>query len=192
MIYINLILSFLLIGVCAFGGGYAVIPLIQQQCVNTNHWLNMTEFSDLLTLSQITPGPIAINSASFVGMKVAGFPGAFVASFAFMLPPFIIVSLLYFIYNRYGQVKLVQNALSGLKPGVIGLIAVAGLNIIVDTVWGGGTVAISSTDIFSAVLIAATIFVLRKWKTGVIVTILSCGVIGVAFELISSLLSAAT
>lgn len=192
MIYINLILSFLLIGVCAFGGGYAVIPLIQQQCVNTNHWLNMTEFSDLLTLSQITPGPIAINSASFVGMKVAGFPGAFVASFAFMLPPFIIVSLLYFIYNRYGQVKLVQNALSGLKPGVIGLIAVAGLNIIVDTVWGGGTVAISSTDVFSAVLIAATIFVLRKWKTGVIVTILSCGVIGVAFELISSLLSAAT
>ena len=188
MIYIKLILSFLLIGVCAFGGGYAVLPLISQQCVETNHWLTMTEFSDLLTLSQITPGPIAINSASFVGMKVAGIPGAFVASFAFMLPPFLIVSLLYVVYRRYGQVKPVQDALGGLKPGVVGLIAVAGLGVVIDTVWGGGAVTLASADVFSAVLILAVLFVLRKWKPGVIVTILACGAIGVLRELIAPLL----
>ena len=187
MIYIKLVLSFLLIGVLGFGGGYAVLPLIQQQCVSANHWLTMTEFSDLLTLSQITPGPVAINAASFVGMKVGGIAGAFVASFAFMLPPFIIVSLLYVVYRKYGQLKAVQNVLSGLKPGVAGLIAVAGLGVVIDTIWGS-TVVLSSTDVFSAALILAVFFVLRKWKPGVIVTILGGGVMGVIWELVRPLL----
>ena len=187
MIYIKLVLSFLLIGVLGFGGGYAVLPLIQQQCVSANHWLTMTEFSDLLTLSQITPGPVAINAASFVGMKVGGIPGAFIASFAFMLPPFIIVSLLYVVYRKYGQLKAVQNVLSGLKPGVTGLIAVAGLGVIIDTIWGS-TVVLSSTDIFSVALILTAFFILRKWKPGVIVTILGCGVMGVIWELVRPLL----
>ncbi len=186
MIYIKLMLSFLLIGVLGFGGGYAVLPLIQQQCVQTNHWLTMTEFSDLLTLSQITPGPIAINAASFVGMKVGGVAGAFLASFAFMLPPFLVVSLLYVVYRKYGQLKTVQNALSGLKPGVVGLIAFAGLGVIIETVWGSAIV-LSSTDIFSLALIVAAFFALRKWKPGVIVTILACGVMGVIWELIRPL-----
>ena len=186
MIYLKLTLSFMLIGVCAFGGGYTVIPLIQQQCVEANHWLSMTEFADLLTLSQITPGPIAINAASFVGMKVAGIPGSFIASFAFMLPPFLIVSVLYLVYRKYGQVKQVQDALSGLKPGVVGLIAVAGLGVIADTVWGG-TVVLASTDIFSAALILAAFLVLRKWKPGVITTILACGAVGVVWEFIERL-----
>ncbi len=186
MIYIKLALSFLLIGLCAFGGGYAVLPLIQQQCVETNRWLTMTEFADLLTLSQITPGPIAINAASFVGMKAGGIAGAFIASFAFMLPPFLIVSLLYVVYRKYGQVKQMQDALSGLKPGVVGLIAVAGLGVIVDTVWGG-TVALSSTDAFSAALIVTAFFILRKWKPGIIVTILACGAAGVIWELAGKL-----
>jgi len=187
MIYLDLTLSFLLIGTLAFGGGYAVLPLIQQQCVEKYHWLTMGEFSDLLTLSQITPGPIAINSASFVGMKVAGIPGAFIASLAFMIPPFLIVSLLYFVYRRYGKLGPVQDALSGLKPGTVGLIAVAGLSVIIDTVWRGGAVVLASTDIFSVLLIVAAFIVLRKWKPGVITTILACGVLGVLWELIGSL-----
>lgn len=186
MIYVKLMLSFLLIGALGFGGGYAVLPLIQQQCVSVNHWLTMTEFSDLLTLSQITPGPIAINAASFVGMKAGGILGAFIASFAFMLPPFLVVSLLYVVYRKYGQLKAIQNALRGLKPGVAGLIAVAGLSVIIDTVWGGA-IALSSTDIFSAALIMAAFFVMRKWKPGVIVTILACGAMGVIWELIRPL-----
>lgn len=187
MIYLKLTLSFLLIGALAFGGGYAVLPLIQQQCVEKYHWLTMGQFADLLTLSQITPGPIAINSASFVGMKVAGIPGAFIASLAFMMPPFLVVSLLYVVYRRYGQLGPVQDVLSGLKPGTVGLIAVAGLSIIIDTVWGGAAVVFASTDIFLAILIVVAFIVLRKWKTGVITTILACGVLGILWELIRSL-----
>ena len=189
MIYLKLFFSFCLIGALAFGGGYAVLPLIQEQCVEKYHWLSMTEFSDLLTLSQITPGPIAINSATFVGIKVGGIPGALIASFAFMLPPFLIVSLLFVIYKRYGQLKAVQDALDGLKPGAIGLIAAAGIGIVVETVWSGGTVTLASTDKFLAVLTLATFLVLRKWKPGIIVTILACGVVGVFWELIRPLIS---
>lgn len=186
MIYIKLFLSFCLIGVLAFGGGYAVLPLIQQQCIEKNNWLTMGEFSDLLTLSQVTPGPIAINAATFVGIKVAGIAGAFLASFAFMIPPFIIVSMLYIVYKKYGQLKLIQNALSGLKPGVVGLIAAAGASIVAETVWGGN-INLASTDVFLAVLTLATFIVLRKWKPGAIVTILFCGAIGLIWELINAL-----
>lgn len=189
MIYLKLLYAFFLIGTLAFGGGYAVLPLIQQQCVEKAHWLTMTEFSDLLTLSQITPGPIAINAATFVGMKVGGLPGSLVASFAFLLPPFLIVSLLYAAYRRFGRLNRVQDALNGLKPGVVGLIAVAGLGIIIDTVWGESAVTFASADIFSAVLILVTFFVMRKWKTGVITTILACGVVGVLREIVVTLLS---
>lgn len=76
MIYLELFLSFLQIGLFSFGGGYAAMPLIQGQVVNGHHWLSMTEFTDLITISQMTPGPIAVNSATFVGIRIAGIPGA--------------------------------------------------------------------------------------------------------------------
>ena len=76
MIYIQLFLSFLQVGLFSFGGGYAALPLIQSQIVDAHRWLDVKEFTDLITLSQMTPGPIAINSATFVGIKVAGVPGA--------------------------------------------------------------------------------------------------------------------
>ena len=74
MIYLQLFWSFIQIGMFSFGGGYAAMPLIQGQVVNTHEWLTMTEFTDLITISQMTPGPIAVNSATFVGMKIAGIP----------------------------------------------------------------------------------------------------------------------
>ena len=80
MIYLQLFLSFLQIGLFSFGGGYAAMPLIQDQVVALNHWLSMKEFTDLVTISQMTPGPIAINSATFVGIKIAGIPGAIAAT----------------------------------------------------------------------------------------------------------------
>ena len=75
MIYLKLFLSFLQIGLFSFGGGYAAMPLIQEQVVTQHGWLTMTEFTDLITISQMTPGPIAINAATFVGSKIAGVPG---------------------------------------------------------------------------------------------------------------------
>ena len=80
MIYLELFWSFLKIGLFSFGGGYAAMPLIQEQVVSSHSWLSMSEFTDLITISQMTPGPIAINSATFVGIKIAGIPGALVST----------------------------------------------------------------------------------------------------------------
>ncbi len=187
MILLELFLSFCYIGALSFGGGYAALPLIQQQCVGVNNWLTMTEFSDLLTISQITPGPIAINSATFVGMKVAGIPGALIATLGFMLPPFIIATILYLLFKKYGQLRFMQDILSALKPAVAGLIACAAVGVIVEAVWGE-SVVLAQTDILAAALTLVTFFVLRKWKTGIIVTILSCGAVGVLWEVISGAL----
>ena len=82
MIYFQLFLSFFQIGLLSFGGGYAAMPLIQGQVVQGHGWLSMSEFTDLITISQMTPGPIAVNSATFVGIKIAGIPGALAATFA--------------------------------------------------------------------------------------------------------------
>ncbi len=188
MIYLQLFLRFLYIGILSFGGGYAVLPLIQQQCIETNGWLTMTDFSDLLTMSQITPGPIAINSATFVGLRVGGIPGAVVATLAFMIPPFLVVTVLFLLYRKFGELEVVQDILSALKPAVTGLIGLAALNVVIDSFWGEAAVTLANTDIFAAVLTLMTFFVLRKWKTGYIRTILACGAAGVVWELAAAAL----
>ncbi|MEG0778462.1 MAG: chromate transporter [Oscillospiraceae bacterium] len=188
MIYLRLFLNFCLIGSLAFGGGYAALPLISEQCVNQNGWLTLAEFSDLLTISQITPGPIAINSASFVGMKVAGLPGAVVASVGFMLPPFILVTVLFFLFKKYGKLAFMQNILSGLKPAVAALIAVAAADVLAELLFPGNTFSFSSIDILSAALTLAAFFALRKKRLGAIATILSCGAVGVLREVLTQLL----
>ena len=103
MIYLQLLLSFLQIGLLSIGGGYAALPIIQSQVVDLHHWITMREFADILTISQMTPGPIAINGATFVGTKIAGLPGAIVASVGVVIPSFIIVLTLAFIYYKYRQ-----------------------------------------------------------------------------------------
>lgn len=185
MILLRLFLSFCIIGALAFGGGYAALPLIQEQCVEINHWLSMSEFSDLLTISQITPGPIAINSATFVGMKVAGFPGAVIATLGFVLPPFIIVTLLFWVFKKYGKLTFMQNILSGLKPAVVGLIAVAAVNVAVAALWGEGAVSLATTDLFTAGLALAAFIALRTRKIGAMATIVLCGAIGILWELLT-------
>ena len=94
MIWLQLFFSFLQIGLFSFGGGYAAMPLIQEQIVNIHGWLDMDQFTDLITISQMTPGPIAINSATFVGIRIGGIPGALVATLGCFLPSCFIVTLL--------------------------------------------------------------------------------------------------
>lgn len=178
MILLQLFLRFLVIGALSFGGGYAVLPLVQSQCVELTGWLTMTEFSDLVTISQITPGPIAIDAAAFVGMKMAGVPGALVASFAFMLPPFIIVTILFVLYKKFGRFRLMQDIMSGLKPAVVGLVASAALGLIVEAVWPG-VLSLGAVDVFGAVLFLACFVILRLKKTPIIPTLLTCGALGV-------------
>ena len=101
MIYLQLFISFFKVGLFSFGGGYAALPLIQDQIVTNNGWISMEEFTHLITISQMTPGPIAINAATFVGIKVAGLPGAILATVGCIAPSCIIVTILAILYLKY-------------------------------------------------------------------------------------------
>ena len=129
---LTLFFSFLQIGAFSFGGGYAALPLIQHQVVDLYHWLTMNELTDLIMISQMTPGPIAINAATFVGLKIDSFYGAIVATLGCILPSCIIVSLIAYIYLKYQQMSIIQNILKYIRPAVVSLIAVSGLLIIVS------------------------------------------------------------
>ena len=131
MIYLQLFLSFLKIGAFSFGGGYAALPLIQGQVVKTHSWLSMSEFTDLITISQMTPGPIAVNSATFVGEKIAGIPGALCATAGYILPSCIIVTVIAKIYLKWRNMELFQGVLGSLRPAVVALIASAGISILI-------------------------------------------------------------
>ena len=174
-----LFVSFLNIGVFSVGGGYAAIPLIQQQAVDLHHWLTLTEFTDLITIAEMTPGPIAVNSATFVGIRLAGLSGAIVATVGCILPSCLIVSMLAYLYFKYKTLRLMQDTLSCLRPAVVALIASAGLSILMLVLFGEEQAALGAVRWTGASLFAAALFVLRKWKPNPIVVMLMCGGIGV-------------
>ena len=130
MTLLELFWSFLQVGLFSIGGGYAAMPLIQAQVVEQHPWLTMSEFTDLITIAEMTPGPIAINSATFVGMRIAGVAGALVATVGGVLPSCIVSLLLAKLYLKYRSLDLIHGALGGLRPAVIALIASAGVTIL--------------------------------------------------------------
>ena len=147
MIYLELFWSFLKIGLFSFGGGYAAMPLIQEQVVSSHNWLSMAEFTDLITISQMTPGPIAVNSATFVGIKIAGIPGAIVATVGCILPSCIIVMLIARLYLKYRKMDLLQGVLNSLRPAVVAMIASAGISVLITAFWGSSMeIVLADTD----------------------------------------------
>lgn len=130
MIYLKLFISFLKIGAFSFGGGYAAMPIIQSEVVDTYHWLTLEEFTDLITISQMTPGPIAVNSATFVGIRIGGIPGAIVATLGCILPSSILLIFLSWMYMKYKKLTILQTILSVLRPAVVVLIAISGIKIL--------------------------------------------------------------
>ena len=134
MIYIQLFLSFLQIGLFSVGGGYAAIPLVQSLIVERQGWITMTEFTNLITIAEMTPGPIAVNSATFVGIRIAGLPGAVAATWGCIFPSCIIVSVLAYIYRRYRGGSAMGSILGSLRPAVVALIAGAGLSMLLAAV----------------------------------------------------------
>lgn len=180
MIYIEQFFSFLQIGLFSIGGGYAALPLIQQQVVEVNGWLDMTEFTDLIMISQMTPGPIAINGATFVGMRIGGLPGALAATAGCVAPSFVIVLLLAVLYKKYGKLELIQGILAGLRPVVVALIAVAGVGILELAFLDGAEKGIQavSWNIPGMLLFAAALFILRRWKLSPVLVMLLCGAAG--------------
>ena len=138
MIYVELFLTFFLIGMFTIGGGYAMLSLIQNQVVTVHGWIDDTTFTDIVAISQMTPGPIGINSATYIGYEVLSQSGAsealsilgsFTATFAVVLPSFIIVLLLAKVYSRWKDHHIFRGVMAGLRPAVLGLIGTAALGL---------------------------------------------------------------
>lgn len=180
MVYLKLFLSFFQIGLFSIGGGYAAMPLIQAQVVDKHQWITLTEFTDLITIAEMTPGPIAINSATFVGNQIAGIPGSMIATLGCIIPSFIIVLTLGYLYRKYRDLKVVRGALAGLRPAVVALIASAGMSIVALAFWGEGgfSSSISNINIVAVILFAISLTILRKWKANPIYIMVGCGIAG--------------
>lgn len=194
MIYLQLFLSFLQIGAFSFGGGYAAMPLIQNQVVQLHPWLSQSEFTDLITISQMTPGPIAVNSATFVGTRIAGVPGALAATIGCVLPSCILVTILAKIYLKYRNLSLLQDILKSLRPAVIAMIAAAGVSILVTAFWGNDIsplhldTILSSTNIRAVGIFLVSLILLAKFKMDPIHVMLLSGGAEVVMQLIMKLL----
>lgn len=185
MILLKLYAIFFQIGLFSFGGGYAALPLIQEQMVDVTGWLSHVEMLDLISISQITPGPIAINAATFVGTRVAGIIGSLVATLGLISPSIIIVLLLSYLYFKYRELKVVDGLLTGFRPAVVSMIAIAALGILFSVIWQGSTgIKSLSKDMlvdmdFKAIgIFVVGLVVLRKFKLNPIVIMLASGAVG--------------
>ncbi|NLZ39510.1 MAG: chromate transporter [Firmicutes bacterium] len=129
MILLQLYLAFAKMGFFSIGGGYVMLSLIENEIINARGWLTSAEFVDILAISEMTPGPIAINSATFIGYRVAGVMGSIIATIGVITPSILLVLLAATLFKRFYQNSWVQAAFSGLRPAVIGLIAGAAIFI---------------------------------------------------------------
>lgn len=185
MIYLELFWSFVQVGLFCVGGGYASMPLIQAQVIDLHGWLSMSEFIDIFTISQMTPGPIGINAATFVGMKVAGFLGAIVATLGFVTPSFILGIILAKLFFKYGNIGVIKGILNGLRPAVVALICSAGMSFIFLALFNTEKMPINVADIdYLGLFVLIIAFIAVRKKVGIIKILAGSGVLGLILGLI--------
>jgi len=185
MIYLELFWSFVQVGLFCVGGGYASMPLIQAQVIDVYGWLSMSEFIDIFTISQMTPGPIGINAATFVGMKVAGFLGAIVATLGFVTPSFILGIILAKLFFKYGNIGVIKGILNGLRPAVVALICSAGMSFIFLALFNTEKMPINVADIdYLGLFVLIVAFIAVRKKVGIIKILAGSGVLGLILGLI--------
>lgn len=177
MIYLQMFQTFFTVGLFGFGGGYGATALMQDLIVSERGWLTMKEFADVVTVSEMTPGPMGINIASFVGVRVAGILGTVVATLSYILPSAVIVMILARVYIKYRNLTGVQEVLKGLQPAVCALIISAAARMTVNAVWAG-EVSFQNTNWTAAVLCAAMLVLLRKKIIAPIPAIFISGFLG--------------
>ena len=170
MIYLYLFITFFEIGLFGFGGGYGMLSLIQHETVETHHWLSTAEFTDIVAISQMTPGPIGINSATYCGYAAvhnAGFNGAMAvlgsvtATFALVLPSLILMILISKLFMKYMDTPVVQNIFTALRPVVVGLLAAATLLLMNDENFS--TPKVNPWQFWISVGLFVATFVGTKW-----------------------------
>lgn len=178
MLYLQLFYTFFKIGLFGFGGGYAMLSMIQGEVVTRYGWLTSQEFTDIVAISQMTPGPIGINSATYVGFTATGSVwGSIIATLAVMLPSFILMLAISKFFLKYQKHPVVEAVFSGLRPAVVGLLASAALVLM-----NAENFSSPKEDMYSFI-ISCLIFLVafvgtRKYKINPILMIVACGIAG--------------
>lgn len=179
----ELFLVFLKIGLLSIGGGYAVIPLIREQVVEKTGWISEKMFTDIITISQMTPGPLAVNTSTFVGLQIGGIAGAVAATIGCILCGIILSLALYHFFQTHQSSVYVLEVLNGLKSASLGLIISAACTIVLLALYGGDPLrsdlqTLNRTALFMALTM---LFILRKWKLNPVVIMLVSGIAGLVF-----------
>jgi chromate transporter len=183
MIFLQLFYTFFKIGLFGFGGGYAMISMIQGEVVTRHEWLSSNEFTDIIAISQMTPGPIGINSATYVGYSAVvnagyshavGILGSTIATVSVVLPSFILMVLISKFFLKYQKHPIIASVFEGLRPGVVGLLAAAALVLMNGENFGTYNWQILT----SIVLFAGTFIASHRYKVNPILLIVICGIIG--------------
>jgi len=184
MIYIQLFYTFFKIGLFGFGGGYAMLSMIQGEVVTRYGWVSSQEFTDIVAISQMTPGPIAVNSSTFVGQYVAHLPGALIATFGCILPSCILVSLLAYFYVKYKDMKVMKTILSYLRPAVVSMIAISGISILISSFFKDSLIGISYIRYHAIIVFILCLILLRKYKMNPILVMVLAGISEVVIQMI--------
>lgn len=179
--------TFFKIGLLSIGGGYAIIPLIQEQVVDRFGWISTKMFTDIITISQMTPGPLAINTSTFVGLQIEGIPGAVAATAGCVFCGIVICLFLYCFFQRHEGSAYVFAVLKGLKSTSLGLILSAAATILTLAFWGSESIpagqALSGINWMAVGIFAAAFFLLRRWKPNPILVMVASGLAGLLFYL---------
>ena len=173
---------FLKIGLFSIGGGYAIIPMIQEEVVEKFAWISEKTFTDIITISQMTPGPLAVNTSTFVGLQVGGILGAIAATVGCILCGVIISIALYKFFQTYQNSEYVLEVLNGLKSASLGLIISAAATIILLAFYGTSEISnYLSFNYIALIIFALSFIIVRKWKVNPISIIILSGILGFVF-----------
>lgn len=174
-------LSMLKIGCVAFGGGYAIIALLEREFISYRHWIDHDEFMDVVAIAESTPGPIAINVATYIGYKLKGFLGAAVATIGMCLPSFVLMYLVSLFYDRFMEITLVAAAFRGIQICVVYLIASAGLKMLKKMKKTPRNIAV-----FSVTCVGMILCTLLEIRISSVWFILAAGILGLTVFLVRS------
>jgi chromate transporter len=186
LIYLQLLASFIKIGLFSFGGGYAMIPLIQRE-IESHGWLSASQFVDIIAIAEMTPGPIAVNSATFVGYKAAGFWGGLVATIGVAIPSLVLILVVSRYFFKFQHHPVNKMVFYGIRPVIVGLIFAAAIFVAQTTFFNEGITLnlnhifknpLSIIDFKSIFIFALTLIGLIKFKINPILIIVLSGIIG--------------
>lgn len=180
---IELFIAFFQIGLFTIGGGVASLPLIERIIVSQHQWLSFEQFSHLVVISEMTPGPIAVNASTFVGNQIAGLLGGLIATIGVIVPSFIIVIVFAKVYYKYRDLQAVNSVLNGLRPVIVGLVAYATFGIMMSALFNVQSLNFEAFNIngVKIVLLALYVYLLRKYKLSPILIITISGIAGYIF-----------